>query len=232
MIWSEARHIAVPPMVVARELPWPPPATIRSVSPWRRRMRSLSRPADGPGSAEGRLVALADMLRAGDQGRSCRRPRSGCRHSRRRAAGALDVIGEAQPAQLAGLRSRWRRAEKPARSACASAWSKVCGKAPLSTWKPKLLVIGIALAGTMLRRRSPARSKPKRKAAASINRSRIFTVSAKPGPRHADRRGVAQHRHDMQRNRRDAVRCPADGRTGRSARHRLRPPCKRRDWPH
>ncbi len=54
----------------------------------------------------------------------------------------------------------------------------------------------------MLRRRRSARSKPHCRAAASISRSMMLTDSAKPGRAcHADRRGVAQHRRDVQLDR-------------------------------
>lgn len=74
----------------------------------------------------------------------------------------------------------WRRAAKPWRSARASAMSMVSAKFPLSTLKPKALVIGV---GAMLRRRSSTRSKPWRRAAASISRSMTLIDLAKPGPR-------------------------------------------------
>ena len=76
-----------------------------------------------------------------------------------------------------------RRAAKPATSARARARSKWAGKSPLSTVKPSALVIGIAAAGTRLRRRRAMRSKPHWRAAASISRSMIAFASAKPGPR-------------------------------------------------
>jgi hypothetical protein len=82
-----------------------------------------------------------------------------------------------------------RRAEKPARSACASAWSKVCGKVPHHVAAAQLAAIEAEAQGRSVDQ--PFQD--------------IHCLGEARPARHADRRGVAQHRHDMQRNRRDAV---------------------------
>ena len=183
MISSDARHIAVPPMYVARELPWPPPVAIRSVSPWRSMIFSLGTPSWWARIC-GKVVSwpwpmccvpvISDTVPSGSKRTST--------FSSRRAAGALDVVGKAQPAPAGRApRSLCGGRRSPLYRRVASANSSVSGKAPLSTWKPNALVIGMSRAGTMFSRRSSTRSMPHCSAAASIRRSRMFTVSAKPG---------------------------------------------------
>jgi hypothetical protein len=68
-----------------------------------------------------RLVPLADRLRAGDQRHAAVGLETDVDVLVRRAAGGLDVIGEAQAAQFAARSLSLRRAANPATSACASA---------------------------------------------------------------------------------------------------------------
>ncbi len=156
------------------------------------------------------FVSLADMLRAGDQRHRAVGFEPDIDILVRRPARALDVIGEPQAAQAAA------RLALPSPLGEARVGGRATGRAssdsakwPLSTRKPKALVMGIAWGGTMLRRRSSARSMPVCRAASSISRSTMLMVLGEARPaRHADRRGVRHDRHDVQCDRGNAIHRP------------------------
>ena len=132
---------------------------------------------------EGRLVALADMLRAGDQRHRAVGLEADVDILLRRAAGALDVIGEAQPApEPARLALPPPRVESGQVGALQRLVHRLGEGAAVD-----LEAEGVGHRHLVRRHHVDAAQlgavEAGCSAAASISRSRMLTVSAKPGPR-------------------------------------------------
>ena len=179
-----------------------------------------------------RLVALADGLRAGDQRHAAVDLEADIDVFVRRAAGALDVVGEAEAAQHAArlavgaprgeagdIGPRQRAIERRREIAAVHREAERVGH----RHRRRGHKVAAAQVGAV------EAALPRRRVDQPLDDVDRFGKAGTAGD--ADRRGIGQHRSGRAARSPEWRRpCLADAHIGWSARRRRRPPCRRRDW--